>query len=146
MVQGEHSAILSTFIKLLFVIKIFILYIFKWPLKTDISVIRISTFHYCSYSPDQYNQTEHTVFNAHEKFQQNQSQFSCHQIWCDECKITLIFTMAYSCIVSAIVRLFVCCFTSQVNGNGQFSSPHFFLSRLEQAVHLLSLVTGNNPS
>ena len=31
MLQGEHSAILSTFIKLLFVIKIFILSIFEWP-------------------------------------------------------------------------------------------------------------------
>ena len=32
MLQGEHSAILSTFIKLLFVIKIFVLSIFEWPL------------------------------------------------------------------------------------------------------------------
>ena len=31
MVQGEHSAILSTFIKLPFVIKIFVLSIFEWP-------------------------------------------------------------------------------------------------------------------
>ena len=35
MVQGEHSAILSTFIKLPFVvIQIFVLSIFDWPLKT----------------------------------------------------------------------------------------------------------------
>ena len=33
MLQGEHSAILSTFIKLPFVIKIFVLSIFEWPLK-----------------------------------------------------------------------------------------------------------------
>ena len=32
--QGEHSAILSTFIKLSFVIKIFVLSIFELPLKT----------------------------------------------------------------------------------------------------------------
>ena len=32
MLQGEHSAILSTCIKLPFVIKIFILSIFEWPL------------------------------------------------------------------------------------------------------------------
>ena len=32
--QGEHSAILSTFIKQPFVIKIFVLSIFEWPLKT----------------------------------------------------------------------------------------------------------------
>ena len=31
MLQGEHSAILSTFIKLPFVIKIFGLFIFEWP-------------------------------------------------------------------------------------------------------------------
>ena len=29
--QGEHSAILLTFIKLQFVIKIFVLSIFEWP-------------------------------------------------------------------------------------------------------------------
>ena len=31
MLQGEHSAILSTFIKLPFVIKFFVLSIFEWP-------------------------------------------------------------------------------------------------------------------
>ena len=34
MLHREHSAILSTFIKLPFVIKIFVLPIFEWPLKT----------------------------------------------------------------------------------------------------------------
>ena len=33
MLQGEHSTILSTFIKLPFVLKIFVLSIFEWPLK-----------------------------------------------------------------------------------------------------------------
>ena len=32
MSQGEHSAILLTFIKLPFVIKLFVLSIFEWPL------------------------------------------------------------------------------------------------------------------
>ena len=32
----QHSAILSTFIKLAFVIKIFVLSIFEWPLTTGI--------------------------------------------------------------------------------------------------------------
>ena len=36
--KGEHSAILSTFIKIPFVIKIFVLSIFEWPLKTDFTV------------------------------------------------------------------------------------------------------------
>ena len=39
MLQGEHTAILSTFIKLAFVIKTFVLSIYKWPLKTGFSVI-----------------------------------------------------------------------------------------------------------
>ena len=34
----EHSAILSTFIKLLFVFKTFVLSIFEWPLKTGFTV------------------------------------------------------------------------------------------------------------
>ena len=38
MLQGEHSAILSTFIKLPFVIKIFVLSIFDWPLKTGFTI------------------------------------------------------------------------------------------------------------
>ena len=38
MLQREHSAILSTFIKLTFFIKIFVLSIFKWPLKTGLTV------------------------------------------------------------------------------------------------------------
>ena len=37
MLQGEHSAILSTFIRLPFVIKIFVLSIFEWPLNRDIT-------------------------------------------------------------------------------------------------------------
>ena len=44
--QGEHSAIPSTFIKLPFVIKIFILSIFEWMLKTGFTVgIFIFSFH-----------------------------------------------------------------------------------------------------
>ena len=38
MLQGEHSAMLSTFIKLPFVIKIFVLSIFEWPLKAGDTV------------------------------------------------------------------------------------------------------------
>ena len=39
--QGEHSVILLTFIKLPFVIKIFVLSIFDWPLKTGFTVVAI---------------------------------------------------------------------------------------------------------
>ena len=42
MLQREHSALLSTFIKLLFDIKIFVLSIFEWPLKTGFTVIIFS--------------------------------------------------------------------------------------------------------
>ena len=38
MLQGEHSAILLTCIKLLFVIQIFVLSIFEWLLKTGFTV------------------------------------------------------------------------------------------------------------
>ena len=41
MLQGEHSAILLTFIKLLFVIKIFVLSIFEWRLKIGFTVCDI---------------------------------------------------------------------------------------------------------
>ena len=38
MLQGEHSAILLTFIKLPFVIKIFVMSIFEWPFYTGFTV------------------------------------------------------------------------------------------------------------
>ena len=38
MLQWEHSAILLTFIKLAFAIKIFVLSMFKWPLKRGFTV------------------------------------------------------------------------------------------------------------
>ena len=42
MLQGEHSAILLTFIKLPFVIKNFVLSIFEWQLKTGFTVYYFS--------------------------------------------------------------------------------------------------------
>ena len=39
MLQREHSAILSTFIKLPFVIKVFVLSIFEWPFYTGFTVL-----------------------------------------------------------------------------------------------------------
>ena len=49
MLQGEHSAILSTFIKLPFVIKIFVLSILEWLLYTGftVCVISLSSFLSC---------------------------------------------------------------------------------------------------
>ena len=38
MLQGEHSAILSTFIKLPFIVNTFVLTIFEWPFYTDFTV------------------------------------------------------------------------------------------------------------
>ena len=38
---GGHSVTLSTFIKFPFVIKIFVLFIFEWPLKTRFSILNI---------------------------------------------------------------------------------------------------------
>ena len=45
MLQGEHSAILSTFIKLPFAIKTFVLSFFEWPLKTGFTVPRTCDLH-----------------------------------------------------------------------------------------------------
>ena len=46
MLHGEHSAILSTCIKLPFVVKIFVSSIFEWPLKTGFTVITsVKTFY-----------------------------------------------------------------------------------------------------
>ena len=42
MLQGEHSAILSSFIKQPFVIKIFVLSIFEWPFYTGFTVIYLA--------------------------------------------------------------------------------------------------------
>ena len=39
MLQREHSTILSTSIKLASVIKIFVLSVFEWPLKTGFTVL-----------------------------------------------------------------------------------------------------------
>ena len=44
MQQGEHSAILLTFIKLPFVIKIFVLSILKWPFYKGFTVISASKY------------------------------------------------------------------------------------------------------
>ena len=46
MIQGEHSAILSTFIKLPFVIKVFVLSNFEWPLTLD--RFYCSSLHFCT--------------------------------------------------------------------------------------------------
>ena len=43
MLQGEHSAILSNFIRLPFVIKIFVLSIFEWPFYTGSTVLQNKT-------------------------------------------------------------------------------------------------------
>ena len=40
--SNEHSAILSTFMKLLLSTKTFVLFIVKWPLKTGLTVSRKS--------------------------------------------------------------------------------------------------------
>ena len=41
MLQEEHSAILSTFIRLPFVIKIFVWSFFEWPLKKGFTVLNV---------------------------------------------------------------------------------------------------------
>ena len=47
MLQGEHSAILLTFIKLPFVIQIFVLSFFEWLLKTGFTVLTTYMYFLC---------------------------------------------------------------------------------------------------
>ena len=54
MLQGEHSAILSAFIKLPFVIKIFVLSIFEWVFYTGFTVYNL----YIKISPSFENREE----------------------------------------------------------------------------------------
>ena len=51
MLQGEHSAILLTFIKLPFVMKIFVFSIFEWPFYTGFTII-VSLFSLGAFSDD----------------------------------------------------------------------------------------------
>ena len=54
MLQGEHSATLSTFIKLPFVIKICVLSSFEWPPKTGFTVVYIQQDKFDEFiSPDE---------------------------------------------------------------------------------------------
>ena len=47
MLQGEHSAILLTFIKLPYVIKIFVMTIFEWPFYTGFTVFSFIQYAFC---------------------------------------------------------------------------------------------------
>ena len=64
MLQGELSAILATFIKLPFVIKIFFLSIFECPLYTGFTVVASLCFHHLSlvYTTLPYNTLRHGTF------------------------------------------------------------------------------------
>ena len=59
MLQGEHSAILLAFIKLPFVIKIFVLSILEWPFKTGFTVVHkipiIKLTYLLTYIPESYH-------------------------------------------------------------------------------------------
>ena len=50
--MGEHSAILSTFIKLPYVFKTFVLSIFEWPLKTGFTVYFKNAFMLNTFKPN----------------------------------------------------------------------------------------------
>ena len=69
MLQGEHSAILSTFIKLPFVIKIFVLSIFERPFFTGFTVtwkINLILFALCfNVSVNSYGHTETVILPNH---------------------------------------------------------------------------------
>ena len=62
MLQGEHSAILLTFIKLPFVIKIFDLSFFEWPFYTGFTEVLLSTHAPRFYNFFVLNSTEHDKY------------------------------------------------------------------------------------
>ena len=69
--QGEHSAILLTFIKLPFVIKIFVLSIFERPLKTGITVSFLqesSADNLCKQFQSRSGPTDHWVLSGSKLF------------------------------------------------------------------------------
>ena len=75
MLQGEHSAILSTFIKLPFVIKIFVLTIFEWPFYRGLTVVfTLAVIHKAKHVIDQ--QSDHNL----QSFDGKCSVFSGEQV------------------------------------------------------------------
>ena len=66
MLQGEHSAILSTFMKLPFVIKTFVWSIFEWPLKTGFTVHEVVDQMYPNHKFS-YSYPKNIVRSHHEK-------------------------------------------------------------------------------
>ena len=86
--QGEHSAILSTFIKLPFIIKIFVLSIFEWPLKTDLMyskatssflvsemIAKVEMTRRITTSQDQYQTLNHGI-RSEQQQTMNQQQYN----------------------------------------------------------------------
>ena len=60
MLQGEHSAILSTFIKLPFALRTFVLTIFEWQLKTGFTVlVELGLTSYWNQYPSQHTVSGH---------------------------------------------------------------------------------------
>ena len=62
MLQGEHSAILLTFIKLPFVIKIFVLSIFEWPFYIGFTVCVKSYFKHGRFTFERIHNTKEQIF------------------------------------------------------------------------------------
>ena len=79
MLQGEHSAILLTFIKLPLIIKIFVLSIFEWPFYTGFTVFGVLHFLLLSYS------MEDMKFDAESVYQQMPNTLKTnepvHDLW-----------------------------------------------------------------
>ena len=75
--QGEHSAILSTFIKLPFVIKIFVLSIFEWPFYIGFTLM---FFFYRKHEWQQDGQCQGSVISVPEEFT-SRLLFQHCQLW-----------------------------------------------------------------
>ena len=95
MLQGEHSAILSTFIKLPFVIKIFVLSIFEWPFYTGLLFIVVLL----TQTSDTCKVKEKTLVN----FKYRSYPLSCHYFVCPKsiCFLRLLHT--FKCTLDKIL-------------------------------------------
>ena len=94
MLQWEHSAILSTFIKLQFVIKIFVLSIFEWPFKTGFTVLNRVSFHIKTIVPVRWASTRENLTFLHAN---NKSEDQpAHPKIFDQCLILYTLSTKYT--------------------------------------------------
>ena len=119
MLQGEHSATLLTFIKLPFVIKIFVLSIFEWPLMTGFSV-------YCK--ADKRPFTLSTISDMYGR---------CSKILNASCLPKSHRQTVQTKIRLLLIRVFPVCYSDRHFVNSRADNQHFILGTKEKFVQIL---------